>query len=225
MRLKAHKGSKATGTAVLAAVLAAGLAAGPIVGPARADDSLWGKALGAVGLSGDQNANATQSQQAPQKLPDVSVNAAPRPAPAPADNGNFFGKWFGGGSAPAPQTQPPVEPRRALEPSAAPQPVAAPAPAPEPSLWDKMLGTAGMSTQNPLNANDYSQRPKLTVPKERDLPTPAPAPDPGATRTVDSVDLTKPPGNYLDKVRGADGNVSGLRDSDTAKDKKFFGLF
>jgi hypothetical protein len=37
--------------------------------------------------------------------------------------------------------------------------------------------------------------------------------------------LTKPPGEYLQKVPGQDGQVSGLRDGDTSKEKKFFGLF
>lgn len=219
MRLKAQ-----TRAAAVAIFVTAGVASCP----AQADDSLWGKALGAVGLGGDQNANAPSAPQAPQKLPDVSVNAAPRPAPAQPDNGNFFGKWFGGGSSAPSAAQNPSMPepqRKAIEPTAAPTPPAIAAPAPEPSLWDKMLGTAGLPQQNPLLTNDYSQRPKLTVPKDRALPAPSPAPDPMGNRGLDASALEKPPGNYLDKVRGEDGNVSGLRDADTAKDKKFFGLF
>ena len=46
-----------------------------------------------------------------------------------------------------------------------------------------------------------------------------------ATRGANGDALIKPPGDYLEKVRGADGNVSGLRPSDQPSDKKFFGLF
>jgi hypothetical protein len=37
--------------------------------------------------------------------------------------------------------------------------------------------------------------------------------------------LTKPPAEYTEKVLGADGQVSGLKESDVAKEKKFLNFF
>ncbi len=71
----------------------------------------------------------------------------------------------------------------------------------------------------------YADRPKLNVPKALALPQPGPLAGAAGVRPSNPEDLIQPPGNYLEKVRGADGNVSGLQSGDISKDKKFFGLF
>jgi hypothetical protein len=112
---------------------------------------------------------------------------------------------------------------------AAPQPgatqAAQPAPQPsQPGMMDGVMSKIGLDSTGP--AIDYSERQKLAVPQQRVLPKPNPAPERQVASPAKSEEaLTKPPSEYLSKVPGEDGQVSGLRDGDTAKEKKFFGLF
>jgi hypothetical protein len=69
---------------------------------------------------------------------------------------------------------------------------------------------------------DYSERQKLAVPQQRVLPKPNPAPEPQVVNRQSEEALTRPPGDYLSKVPGPDGQATGLREGDTAKEKKFF---
>ncbi|MGO8737773.1 hypothetical protein [Rhodoblastus sp.] len=209
---------------------------------ARADDSLWGKAMNTIGLGGasapTQGAAAPQpaapqqpAAPAPQSAPAPAAQAAPAPAAqaapapaAPADNQNILPSFFGWGrhDGAQPADQAALQPQgKAMTPVQTP----APAPAAEPGLWDRMLGNAGLNTNDPASNIYYADRPKLNVPKARALPPPAPLAGPSGVRPSNPADLVQPPGGYLEKVRGADGNVSGLRPGDIGKDKKFFGLF
>ncbi|WP_298427552.1 hypothetical protein [Rhodoblastus sp.] len=232
---------------------------------ARADDSLWGKAMGAIGLGGagqtaPDAANPPPAAQpaapAPQQAAPAAVQpkaksssrnparpvaeaAPPAPvasAPPPAENQNLLTNWFGWGrrddqSAAGDQVGAPTQAaaqRKAINPvSATDAPAYAEAPSGAgPSMWDKMFGSIGLQTKNVADTINYSERPKLTVPKERSLPGPAQAgSDPAPTRPANTNALVRPPGDYLEKVRGPDGNVSGLRDGDIPKDKKLFGMF
>lgn len=97
----------------------------------------------------------------------------------------------------------------------------------KPGMFDKALGTIGLGGPSPASKIDYSERPKLAVPQD---PAVLPPPREGAQRrpirpATEDESLTKPPAEYLEKARGADGKATGLRDSDTPKEKKFFGLF
>jgi hypothetical protein len=237
---------------------------------ARADDSLWGKAMGAIGLGGNGQAvpdaaNPPPAAQPAALAPPPAVAApqskarasakgsshpaaaeAPSAAPAapsvaaapPAENQNLLTNWFGwgrhndesaGGDPVGAPTQAAAEAqRKAINPVSAPDaPAYAATPSSGgPSMWDKMFGSVGLQTKNVADTINYGERPKLTVPKERSLRGPAQAGgDPAPTRPANTDALVRPPGDYLEKVRGADGNVSGLRDNDIAKDKKLFGLF
>ncbi len=197
---------------------------------ARADDSLWGKAMNSIGLGGNgssgQGAAAPQPAAPPQPAP--AAQAAPQPAPAsaaPGDNQNLLSNFFGWGhhGAAQPSDQAAMQPQgKALTPVQAPP---GPAPAREPGVWDRMLGNVGLNTNNPADNITYAERPKLNVPKARSLPQPAPLASETGVRPSNPKDLLEPPDNYLEKVRGADGNVSGLKSGDISKDKKFFGLF
>jgi hypothetical protein len=240
--------------------------------PAQADDSLWGKAMGAIGIGGASQpdpaaqpaavpAPAPQAAPAaPQAKPTAQGKAAGQakpaaaeaaavpsppamsvtsaPAPAPEQGGNIFSNWFGLGRSggPSESSAPSVSSsssgtsgssQRAVSPVAAPPP---PPPAPRPteaSMWDKMLGSVGVGNGGtPMDSINYNERPKLSVPKDRALaPAPQATSEPAATRGANSDYLIKPPGEYLEKVKGADGTASGLRDVDVGKDKKLFGLF
>jgi hypothetical protein len=239
-------------------LIAAGMmvCASVLVAPAaRADDSLWSKAIGSIGLGGaassaKDSAPAAptapapqQNVQAPQPKQDVTSSNPVRSAPqesvsqaAPGQGPNLLTNWFGWGrggetsaqgvstqqaSAAAP-TQKAISPIQTV----APPPPPPPARAAEPSMWDKMLGSVGVAGGGSPDTINYNERPKLAVPKDRALP-PAPqvAGEPPPTRAANGDYLVKPPESYLEKVRGPDGVVSGLRDSDMPKDKKFFGLF
>jgi hypothetical protein len=158
-------------------------------------------------------------------------------APARAEEPGLWDKMMntvGMGGKPAASANPaPQAPQAVQAPQAAPAPQAiqapqaAPAPqaAQQPGMFDKVMGTVGLGAGDAAGI-DYSERPKLAVPQQRALPSPNPAPERQVTRRAgDDEALTKPPGQYLQKVTGEDGQVSGLRDSDTAKEKKFFGLF
>lgn len=228
-----------------------------VAAPALADDSLWGKAMGAIGMGGSSQpapAAPAPAVTAPQpKTAASSGSAAPTKVDAPVANnpsqgsvevaatpapaqGNLFSNWFGLGrgnndsaNLPPVQVNAPAQPQKAINPV---QTVAPPPPPPVPratesSMWDKMLGSVGVGNGGTsMDSINYNERPKLAVPKERTLPQPpqttAEAP---ATRGANGDALIKPPGDYLEKVRGADGNVSGLRPGDQPGDKKFFGLF
>jgi hypothetical protein len=196
---------------------------------ARADDSLWGKAMNSVGLGGNGSSGqgaAGPQPAAPPPQPVPAAQAAPAtPAAAPGDNQNLLSNFFGWGrhNDAQPASQAAVQPQgKALTPVQAPP---APAPASEPGVWDRMLGNVGLNTNNPADNITYAERPKLNVPKARALPPPAPLAGEAGVRPSNPKDLVEPPDNYLEKVRGADGNVSGLRSGDISKDKKFFGLF
>jgi hypothetical protein len=215
---------------------------------ARADDSLWGKAMNTIGLGGNGASNQGAAGQqpaapAPQPVapaPQPAARApqpiapAPQPAPAaqaapaaaaPGDNQNLLPNFFGWGhhNDSRPTNQAAIQPQgKALTPVETPP---APAPASEPGLWDRMLGNVGLNAGNPANDISYADRPKLNVPKARALPQPGPLAGPAGVRPSNPEDLVQPPGGYLEKVRGADGNVSGLKQGDISKDKKFFGLF
>ena len=98
-------------------------------------------------------------------------------------------------------------------------------PAQSPGLFDNVLGKVGFGAKTDPTSIDYSERQKLAVPQTRDLPPPRPQPERQVTRSGGDEALTKPPGEYLQKVPGQDGQISGLREGDTTKEKKFFGLF
>jgi hypothetical protein len=137
-----------------------------------------------------------------------------------------------GGNKPAPQqaapqavqapVQTPQASQTAPQTSQTPQPAAA---APSPGLFDNVLGKVGFGAKTDPTSIDYSERQKLAVPQTRDLPPPRPQPERQVTRSGGDEALTKPPGEYLQKVPGQDGQVSGLREGDMSKEKKFFGLF
>jgi hypothetical protein len=230
-----------------ARLLAGGLflCASVFVSPAaRADDSLWGKTLNTLGLGG--NGGPGQDSAKPVQAAAPAPAAAPQPAKPqqsaplqasvavtaePAQQGqNLWSNWFSlghGGDKNAASAQLPAAPQKAINPVATPASPPPPPPptASAPSMWDNMLGSVGLGTTSSLDSINYNERSKLAVPKERGLPQPNVAPDPAATRAANGDALIKPPGDYLEKVRGSDGNVSGLRDSDMPKDKKVFGIF
>lgn len=256
------------------ALMAGGLlvCASVFVSPAaRADDSLWGKALNTIGLGGsgqpDAAAQPPQAVQAPPAAQPSQAVQAPKPAvqathpkqsasansapaasapaanaassansvtaAAPGEGANLWRDWFGLGrenGSSSPQAAAPAQSvamqQKAINPVSAPaNPAPSPAPPASSNMWDNMLGSVGLGANNPTANVNYSDRPKLTVPKERNLPQPNAMAEPTSTRPASSEALVKPPGDYLEKVKGSDGNVSGLRDSDTAKDKKMFGIF
>lgn len=239
-------------------LIAAGMlvCASVLVAPAaRADDSLWSKAIGSIGLGGGapsvpDNAPAPaapapqQNVQAPQPKQDVTSSNPVRTVPqesvsqaAPAQGPNLLTNWFGWGrsgdsaaqGAPTQQASAVAPTQKAISPTQAVAPPPPPPPPPrtaEPSMWDKMLGSVVGAGNGSPDAINYNERPKLAVPKERALPPPPQvAAEPPPTRAANSDYLVKPPESYLEKVRGPDGVASGLRDSDLPKDKKFFGLF
>jgi hypothetical protein len=135
---------------------------------------------------------------------------------------------MGRDAAPAPQAAAPVQSaamqQKAINPVSAPA-NSPPAPAAAPSMWDNMVGSIGFGPNSSTDKINYGDRPKLAVPKERNLPQPNAADEANGGRSGNSEALVKPPGDYLEKVKGADGNVSGLQDIDVPKDKKLFGLF
>jgi pyruvate/2-oxoglutarate dehydrogenase complex dihydrolipoamide acyltransferase (E2) component len=220
---------------------------------ARADDSLWGKALNTIGLGGNGSGNQGAAVQQPAAPAPQLAPATPAPQPAPAaqapqlvpaaqapqpasaalaapprasgDNQNILPDFFGWGrhGAAQPSNQAAIQPQ-----GKALTPVEAPqapAPASEPGLWDRMLGNVGLNTSNATNNIYYADRPKLNIPKARSLPQPAPVATQTGVRPTNPEDLLQPPTGYLEKVRGADGATTGLRSGDISKDKKFFGMF
>ena len=117
----------------------------------------------------------------------------------------------------------PAQPAAAPQPSAPQSAQPAQAQPAQPGVMDGVMSKIGFDSSGP--AIDYSERQKLAVPQQRVLPKPNPAPERQVARPVSDEALTKPSADYLAKVPGADGQATGLRDSDTPKEKKFFGLF
>ena len=144
-------------------------------------------------------------------------------APARAQEPNLWDKAMSsvglGGKPDAGAQQQPAAPQA----QQAPQEPVAPQ---QPGMWDRMTNSIGLGKKPEASTIDYSARPKLTVPQQRDLPRPNPVPERQVSNRVSQEQaLTRPPTDYTQKVKGADGKVEGLRDSDFAKSKKFFGLF
>ncbi len=171
---------------------------------------------------------ATRGSLAGALLMSCALTAA---SPALAQEPSLWDKMANtvglGGNKPAPQQAAPqaVQPVQAPQASqTAPQPVQA-QPAQSPGLFDNVLGKVGFGAKTDPTSIDYSERQKLAVPQTRDLPPPRPQPERQVTRSGGDEALTKPPGEYLQKVPGQDGQISGLREGDTTKEKKFFGLF
>ena len=171
------------------------LAASPVQAQ---EPSLWDKMVNTVGLGGNKPAPPQPAAQPVQ---------APVPAPQ------------------ASQTKPQASQTAPQASQITPQPVQAAQPAQSPGLFDNVLGKVGFGAKTDPTSIDYSERQKLAVPQTRDLPPPRPQPERTVTRSGADEALTKPPGEYLQKVPGQDGQISGLRDGDTSKEKKFFGLF
>lgn len=165
--------------------------------PAPAGEpSLFDRAAGALGFGDKEEKPAAN-------LPPVNVTA---PAPAKPD-------------------RKPKEAKPASASTAAPAPAPAaltppPTAAPSPPGWlDRALGGGDETTP------DYSERPKLAVPQNRDaLPDPRPAEERRVQRPANAETLTRPPAGYTEKVQGADGKVSGFTDQDEGK-KGFFNWF
>ena len=158
---------------------------------------------------------------------DGSAAQPSKPDDAPAKEPGMYDRVMGAVGLGGAQQPARVEASRPSQP-AAPRVVAAPVavPAEEPGMFDKVMGNVGLGGNPEVNNIDYSERPKLVVPQQRDLPPPRAAGGPHmVTRPADNEALTKPPTEYFEKVRGADGQVSGLKDGDMSKDKKLFGLF
>ncbi|MGO9389140.1 hypothetical protein [Rhodoblastus sp.] len=179
--------------------------------PAQAQEpSLWDKALSTVGIGGAKPA-------APATPAPVSSGSVSQ---APASSGSVSQAP----ASPAAVSQAPANPAPASQP-ARPAPVVEIVPQ-KPGMFDNVLKTVGLGGAKPMDTIDYSERPKLAVPQQRTLPPPQ---ESGGPRQVakrpESEALTKPPAEYTEKVRGADGQVSGLKESDVAKEKKFLNFF
>ncbi len=179
--------------------------------PAQAQEpSLWDKALSTVGIGGAKLA-------APATPAPVSSGSVSQ---APASSGSVSQAP----ASPAAVSQAPANPAPASQP-ARPAPVVEIVPQ-KPGMFDNVLKTVGLGGAKPMDTIDYSERPKLAVPQQRTLPPPQ---ESGGPRQVakrpESEALTKPPAEYTEKVRGADGQVSGLKESDVAKEKKFLNFF
>jgi hypothetical protein len=188
------------------------LAASPVQAQ---EPNLWDKMVNTVGLGGNKAA-PQQAVQAPAQAPQASQTAPQASQTAPQASQ----------TAPqASQTAPQASQTKPQASQTAPQPVQAAQPAQSPGLFDNVLGKVGFGAKTDPSSIDYSERQKLAVPQTRDLPPPRPQPERQVTRSAGDEALTKPPGEYLQKVPGQDGQVSGLREGDTSKEKKFFGLF
>jgi hypothetical protein len=189
---------------VLSCVLIGGAVA-VSAAPAHAEDvGLWDKVLGTVGLGAKPAYQASATPASGNSVEIAPVQATPaKAAPAQA----------------APAQAAPVQ----AAPASAPVPVAV---APQkPGMFDNILGVVGIGGPKPSEAIDYSERPKLAVPQQRVLPPPRESGPRPIARNPENEALTKPPAEYTEKVRGADGQISGLKDGDFANDKRFFGLF
>ncbi len=95
----------------------------------------------------------------------------------------------------------------------------------QPGMLDKAMGSVGLGGSSEASKIDYSERSKLAVPQREDLPPPRDSAQPRAIRrNTSDASLVRPPADYLQKVRGADGKATGLRPEDNPK-KRFFGIF
>jgi hypothetical protein len=158
--------------------------------------SWFDQATGALGLSGK-----AQETQPAANLPPVNVTAPAKPsAPKP--------------SAPSSANAP----GQAAAPNPAPVAVAPPS---QPSWLDRIPGFGGGNEPIP----DYSERPKLAVPPNRDaLPPPRPVDERRVQAPPNAAALTRPPPGFTEKVRGPDGKVSGFTEQDEGK-KGWFNWF
>ena len=163
------------------------------------------------------------------------AQAQPAAVAAPAQEPGMFDKVLGvvglggGNSARPAQSAAPIQVAPVTVPARAPVTVPAQAadtaPAQEPGMLDKVTGMVGLGGSPEASNIDYSERPKLVVPQQRNLPPAQTSVARPVAKPPAAEALTKPPSEYLQKVPGADGQVSGLKDGDVSKDKKFFGLF
>ena len=178
--------------------------------PAHAEDvGLWDKMLGTVGLGAKPAYQASATPSSGNSVEIAPVQATPaKGAPVQASPSHA-----------SPSQAAPVQ----ASPAPAPAPVAVAAP--KPGMFDNVLGVIGIGGPKPSETIDYGERPKLAVPQQRVLPPPRESGPRPIARNPENEALTKPPAEYTEKVRGADGQISGLKDGDYANDKKFFGLF
>jgi hypothetical protein len=132
-------------------------------------------------------------------------------------------------TAPAKPDRKPKPPQPASAPAAAPPPAAAltpaPAAAPSPPGWfDRATNAIGLGGSDE-SVPDYSERPKLAVPQNRDvLSPPRPLEERRVQRPPNAEALTRPPAGFTERVQGADGKVSGFTDQDEGK-KGWFNWF
>jgi len=162
-----------------------------------AEPSLFDRAAGALGF-------ADKEEKPTGNLPPVNVTAPAKPDRKPKD-----AKPAAASAAPAPAA------------AVAPPPAAAP----QPSGWfDRATSAVGLGGSNDP-VPDYSERPKLAVPQNRDaLPLPRPMDERRVPRPPETEALTRPPASFTEKVQGADGKVSGFTDQDEGK-KGWFNWF
>ncbi len=93
----------------------------------------------------------------------------------------------------------------------------------QPSMWGKAMSAVGLGGGDQRATIDYRPRPKLTVPQNlADLPPPQPQPRDrhAIAQPPNEASLTRPPGDYLQRVPGADGKISA-----PPKHDGFLGLF
>jgi hypothetical protein len=120
------------------------------------------------------------------------------------------------------QAAPPVDAAPPIQPAG--QAIQPPAPE-DTGMLGRAINSIGLNGEPASSKIDYSERPKLVVPPQRDLPPPREGVQRQPGAHPDERALINPPPDYLQKMRGADGNVSGLQDGDIGKEKKWFGLF
>jgi hypothetical protein len=172
---------------------------------------------GAVGLALLASAGAPALAQEPKQEPNlwdktlnmVGLGGKPDAAAVPAQPA-------------APQVAAPQVPAsRAAAPAAGPVMAPVAPSAQSPGVLDNVLGKVGLGGSGG-GAIDYSERKKLAVPQQRNLPVPAPDGERRGLVPGDGEALTKPPADHVQKVVGPDGQPVGVGDTG---EKKFFGLF
>jgi hypothetical protein len=94
----------------------------------------------------------------------------------------------------------------------------------EPNALGRAMSSVGLTGDPAPTKIDYSERPKLVVPAQRDLPPPREGVERQPAARPEARTLVNPPPEYLQKMRGADGKVSGIKEGDVPKGKSFFGL-
>jgi hypothetical protein len=165
--------------------------------PPASEPSWFDRATGALGLGGKEEKPAGN-------LPPVTVTAPAKPDRKPKTQ-----------PASAPAAPPPPAATLTAPPAAAPSP---------PGWFDRATNAIGLGGgDDPVP--DYSERPKLAVPQNRDvLPSPRPAEERRVQRPPNAEALTRPPAGFTEKVQGADGKVSGFTEQDEGK-KGWFNWF